>query len=403
MEIYPKWVTKHCIEKIFEQMNKQIYILNENERNFEAGFFCSINYKDKNVPIKVLIINKYLKTEEINNNINIPINNKNQNIDLGDIIYKNKDYNITIFEIKENYNININYIEIDDLLYNNEPEMYFNKEPIYIIQWNNKEEMVLSYGIIKNIKNSNLIYSGDINSELKYSLIFKLSNNKLIGIKSRKSNNYNIGIFFGQILNEFLNKYKYIEIFKRKKRYKFNPSRNHILKILDSLNIILEYFLCFFNKTQKENINELKKHIKNINSATLNYVEKNNIKINTLINQYEEVAKIRTRKSKSLFFESIYNQNKKLKNINEKDLIEKTEKDFELIRKLFNNEGIKFMKENLLKICGDIIIGTNKEDIIKEVDILDNLFDLELAKDHKEKIIDSLVFFFKWKKVYNSD
>ena len=59
------------------------------------------------------------------------------------------------------------------------------------------------------------------------------------------------------------------------------------------------------------------------------------------------------------------------------------------------------MKENLLKICGDIIIGTNKEDIIKEVDILYNLFELELAKDHKEKIIDSLVFFFKWKKVYN--
>ena len=42
-----------------------------------------------------------------------------------------------------------------------------------------------------------------------FSPIFKLSNNKLIGIYNNKSNIYKKGIFFGLIIKEFVNNYKY--------------------------------------------------------------------------------------------------------------------------------------------------------------------------------------------------
>ena len=64
-----------------------------------------------------------------------------------------------------------------------------------------------TYGIIKGINHEKFKYTGNINS--KYSLIFNLSNNKLIGIYTRKSKYYNEGIFFKFIINEFIKNYKY--------------------------------------------------------------------------------------------------------------------------------------------------------------------------------------------------
>ena len=235
MEIYPKPVTKQCIEKILEQMNNQIYIINENNENYETGYFCSIRYKEKNISIPVLIINKYLKEKEINNNIKVTINKEKINIEIGDTIYKNKDYNFTIFEIKNKENYSLNDIEIDDILYEKEPEIYYIKKPIYIIQGNNKKEMSLSYGIIKNFDQQKLIYSGEVNSDFKYSLIFNLSNNKLIGINGSKSKYYNEGMFLKNIIKEFIQRYKYVVIFKRKHKYIFSPLRYEIKKILYSL------------------------------------------------------------------------------------------------------------------------------------------------------------------------
>ena len=77
MEIYPKHITKQSVAKIFDQMNHQIYIINKNNENFVTGFFCSIRYKEKNISIKVLIINKYLTEEELNNIIKLSKNNNN--------------------------------------------------------------------------------------------------------------------------------------------------------------------------------------------------------------------------------------------------------------------------------------------------------------------------------------
>lgn len=256
MEIYPEPITKQCIENILEQMNNTIYLINEQNENFESGIFCKIKYNEINIPI--VIINRYLSDEEINISINVSRKNGFQNISLGEVKYRNKDYNITMIEIKENYNENINFIELDNNLNKNDSEIYYDEKQIYIIQLNNKKDISVSYGIIKNIKDSNILYSSKLNENLKFSLICDLSNNKLLGINVSKSKYFNNGIFFKFMIEKFINKYKYINILKNKKKYK-NSSQKNEIKL--SIKVYLEDInqkIYFLNKDIKKlNINNL--------------------------------------------------------------------------------------------------------------------------------------------------
>ena len=205
MEDYPKPINKDIMKKILEQMNFTFYIINQ--KNYNIGFYCFIKYHNKKIP--VIIINNYLKNEDKKDSLDILINNKIQKIELSNIIYKNEEYNITII-LNKNNNKDFKYIEIDDKLYEEEYEMKYKKESIYILQYNNIEDIFVSYGIINRIDKNKIIYSGNINKNSKYSLIFNLNNNKLIGIHKNnpKYYNYNKGIYFKSIINEFILRYK---------------------------------------------------------------------------------------------------------------------------------------------------------------------------------------------------
>ena len=203
MEQYPKPITKQVTQKILEQMDNSFYLINQNNNNFDIAFFCHIKCNKENIP--VLVINNYLKNEDIKDSIDITVNNKKENIKLTDIIYKNKTYNTTIIVIKKNNN-NIRYIDMDDKLYENKYDINYYKESIYIIQCFNKEEFSVSYGIINNNNENEFFYSGNIRS--KYSFIFNSSNNKLIGKHEKNSRYFNEGVFFNTIIKEFIYEYK---------------------------------------------------------------------------------------------------------------------------------------------------------------------------------------------------
>jgi len=220
MEDYSKPINKHKMKKILEQMNNTFYIINQ--KNKDIGFFCFIKHLNKKIP--VIIINNYLENEDKKDSIDILINNKIQKIELSNIIYKNKEYNITII-LNENNNKDAKYIEIDDKLNEDEYETKYKKESIYILQYNNKEDILVSYGIINRINKNKIIYSGNINNNSKYSLIFNLNNNKLIGIHKNNSKYYNNGIYFKSIINEFI------------LRYKTNNNKNRLNKINISIKI----------------------------------------------------------------------------------------------------------------------------------------------------------------------
>ena len=97
MENIPKHVTKRCHKNILEQMNNSIRSINL--RN-DLGFFCYIRYENKN--IAVIIINNYINNEDYQNEIDVLINNKVKTINLEYIIYKDKNFNISIIKIKDN-------------------------------------------------------------------------------------------------------------------------------------------------------------------------------------------------------------------------------------------------------------------------------------------------------------
>ena len=121
MEKCPKPVNKYITEKILDQMNNTFCILNQKDESI--AFFCCIKYKNEKIP--VIIINNYLNNENIKHSIDILINKESKKVELYQVLYKNKEYNITIILIKKNKNIK--YIEIDDNLYGDKYKMLYNK------------------------------------------------------------------------------------------------------------------------------------------------------------------------------------------------------------------------------------------------------------------------------------
>ena len=111
---FQKPVTKQCIKNILKQMGNTFYKIYINGESSFTGIFCYIKYRKINIP--VLIINKYIKFEYINQTIRVMIKNDFITIRLGEIKYNNKEHNITILEVIENKNVHINYMELDDLL-----------------------------------------------------------------------------------------------------------------------------------------------------------------------------------------------------------------------------------------------------------------------------------------------
>ena len=183
MEEYLKPVTKQCHKKILDQMNNSIYKIKEKEDKIGFCFFCYIKNEKNKFPVMIttteIINSKYLSK---NNSILLLINNEYKPVEFGEIKYKNDEYDLSIINILEKKDYNINFLELDDYLYEDDNEIYLNKEPIYIMHYNNENDISVSYNIINNIIKSQLIFSYNISSNSYAFPIFNLTNNKLLVI-----------------------------------------------------------------------------------------------------------------------------------------------------------------------------------------------------------------------------
>ena len=238
MDKFPRPISKQCIRKIIQQINNPIYKLCGKKLKYNC-FFCYIKYQYKNIPVLItsyqIINEKYIAN---NNSIDININNKIIKIQFKNVKYLNKDLDISIIEIKETNKKLINFLELDERLYEKESELFYYNETIYIIHDNNKEKNnYISFGIINNIKKSELFCSCNINSISNGSPIFNIDNNKLMGIYKNNSSHYSKGIFFKILIKEFIKEYNY-----SKKEF------NYLNKIKNELSITVN--------VEKEDINK---------------------------------------------------------------------------------------------------------------------------------------------------
>ena len=147
MSEYPKPITKQNIQKILTQMSESFYKI----KNIELiCFFTKIKYKKLN--ISVMITNFQIIDYTTNNkSIDIFINNELSTIEFGKVKYSNRDNDLAIIQIKHNENSNINYLELDDMLYEKEFEKYYNKKSIYIFNCNNEKDITLTFSVIHDI------------------------------------------------------------------------------------------------------------------------------------------------------------------------------------------------------------------------------------------------------------
>ena len=125
-------------------------------------------------------------------------------------IYLSKEYDVALLEIIESDKIE-NFLELDDNLFKKETKVFFEEKSIYIIQYQNGNNVTVSYGLIRNFDNNDdIIHTCNTNYGSSGSPILNLSNNKLIGIHKQASSlfNFNIGSLLKKPLSEFKEKIK---------------------------------------------------------------------------------------------------------------------------------------------------------------------------------------------------
>ena len=246
MAKYFKPISKLCTQKILDQMNNTFHIIND--INNLICFFIKIKYKTINIPV---MITNYRLINYISNKkeINIYINNEINKIEFGYVKYFNIDNDLAMIQIKENNKIN--FLELDEFFYDN--NSLYNKESIYILNYNNNEDISVAYSDINFIKISEIIYPYFLNkNNNSFSLIFNLSNNKLIGISRNNGKYNNKKLLFNNIINQFLYEYK-------NNKYKIEKIRKYVW---NEIEILISIYKDDINKKiyflDKENNNGIK-------------------------------------------------------------------------------------------------------------------------------------------------
>ena len=204
METYLKPITKQCARKISDQMENYLYKIHKKGGNYEIGYF--IQLKDKNGKnYLALVTNSNVLDDIDNNSLKITIDNEPKSIELGEIRYENKAYNKAVIEIKNNDDIKYIF-ELDDNLNKSELEINKNyyRESIYIIQYDDNNNILLSYGVIIDIIKKQIKYLSNIKPNIKDNIILNLNNNKIIGVND--SNKGKNGMLFNDLIYKFIYK-----------------------------------------------------------------------------------------------------------------------------------------------------------------------------------------------------
>ena len=204
------FITIKQTEEILKQMKQSICKIKG--KLIGTGFFCYINYKNKNMPC--LMTNYHVLDDNFinqNKKIEISMNDNEINeeilIEEKDILYLSpkNEYDMIIIKMKKEEKY-IYYLNLDDKLFNKNPEKGY--ESIYILHYPIGLNASVSYG--KGIKisdnNIDLVHKCNTLNGSSGGPILNLTTNKVIGIHKgfiQKTNkNFNIGTLLKFPLNE---------------------------------------------------------------------------------------------------------------------------------------------------------------------------------------------------------
>ena len=249
---YPNVFSFDCVKEIVNQMESSVCKI-KIDSDFGTCFPCKIPFPTKKELLPILITNNHIINEkalyEKDKKIFIKIGNEKQKIiNLNNRRkYTNKDYDITIIELKKSDGIN-NFLELDDkvidyIIKNDERNEDYIDETIYIIQYA-EGELSVSSGVLKGV------YKGDAyDYNFRHNCCTKNGSsgspilnikNKIIGIhKECHNNNYNIGSFVNFAIKEFINEIKDEAVLKEfNKKYNIDIKNLYIQKLFIGNKII---------------------------------------------------------------------------------------------------------------------------------------------------------------------
>lgn len=216
---YPNPVTIKNIEKILRQMKESICKIFREDSGKASGFFCKIPLGTR--IIHTLITNYHVIDESYvksHNMIKISLYddkiNKTIYLDDDRIKYFSENYDIAIIEIKNKDEINTQFLELDEDIFEKD-QIYFKNLSIYNISYPKSELASVSFGLLKKIDNYTIKHFCSTEEGSSGSPIFNLSNNKVIGLHNAGSNTLkcNSGIFLKYPINEFKKKYEAYEYY----------------------------------------------------------------------------------------------------------------------------------------------------------------------------------------------
>ena len=212
----PKSVPIDALKFLIPKTETSICKIELNEGGHGTGFFCNIT-KGWNT-IKVIMTNHHVLNEEdisIGKKIVFSLNNDkifyDINIDKSRKTYTNKQYDITIIEIKQNDNLDkIDFFDIDKRIFNENPNEIFKNEQIYLLHYPKGNRMEYSMGLIKDIKDDNFTIRHLCDSACGSSgaPIINTINFQVIGIHKGApigNNNWNLGTLLKEPIENFNN------------------------------------------------------------------------------------------------------------------------------------------------------------------------------------------------------
>ena len=246
------------MEKIIEQMKKCVCKIHKKNGKEATGFFCKIPFPDNSHLIPLLITNNHILDSNdivVNSSIIISVNDEKEYkciiiIDESRKVFTSKELDVTFIEIKENEDKIYNFLELDEKINENSNILneIYNQKSVYILNYQEGNNILASYGIISNI-NNNLIYHKCITKEgSSGSPILLLNNFKVIGIHRGYTHifNFNNGIFIQRPIIEFLNNFNNI------KKNNDDNNKNEIKKVDFNNNIYNEMNIFYEIKVENK-------------------------------------------------------------------------------------------------------------------------------------------------------
>ena len=140
LKLQPKYIYKNQMRRIMNQMYNCFCKIKNSDGKTGTGFFCNIVFPQNQKSLKGLITNNHVLTKEmiiIGKSLDIENEkfSKTININKERKTFTSEKYDITIIEIKSSDEIDIDYLDIDEKIFDENNKIDFKELNIYLIHY----------------------------------------------------------------------------------------------------------------------------------------------------------------------------------------------------------------------------------------------------------------------------